>query len=88
VAVARRPEAAAGPRVRLLSKPGCHLCEDARQVVREVCSTLDVGWDEVDILSDPALTDRYFEEIPVVLVDGVQHCFWSVDPGRLRAALR
>ncbi len=76
------------PRVRLLTKPGCHLCDDAREVVRGVCSALAVEWDEVDILSEPALTDRYFEEIPVVLVDGAQHCFWRVDPDRLRGALR
>ena len=36
---------------------------------------------------DPVLADRYWEQIPVVLVDGRQHDFWRVDPARLRAAL-
>ena len=74
-------------RVVLLGKPGCHLCDDARVVVEAVCGELGVGWEERDILSDPALTDRYWEEIPVVLVDGAQHAFWTVDPDRLRATL-
>ncbi len=74
-------------RVLLLGKPGCHLCDDARAVVEEVCGELGVGWEERDILSDPALTDRYFAEIPVVLVDGAQHAFWHVDRVSLRATL-
>ena len=74
-------------RVLLLGKPGCHLCDDARQVVATVCGELGVGWEERDILTDPALADRYWEEIPVVLVDGEQHAFWRVDAGRLRAVL-
>ena len=77
-----------GPRVLLLGKPGCHLCDDARVVVAAVCDELRVGWEERDILSDPALADRYWEEIPVVLVDGQQHAFWRVDADRLRAVLR
>jgi len=80
----------AGPgsvRVRLLSRPGCHLCDDARAVVAEVCADLDVRWEEVDITTDPALLAEYVEQIPVTLVDGRQHDFWRVDPGRLRAAL-
>ena len=74
-------------RVVLLGKPGCHLCDDARAVVAEVCTDLGVGWEERDILEDPALADRYWDEIPVVLVDGRQHAFWRVDAGRLRTAL-
>ena len=75
------------PRVLLYTKPGCHLCEDARVVVDAVCAELGEQYDEVDITSSPALTARYGEEIPVTLVDGVQHDYWRVDPDRLRAAL-
>jgi glutaredoxin len=74
-------------RVVLLGKPGCHLCDDARQVVAAVCAAAGVSWEERDVLQDPALADQYWEEIPVVLVDGRQHAFWRVDPARLRAAL-
>jgi hypothetical protein len=75
------------PRVVLLGKPGCHLCDDARAVVARVCGELGVGWQELSILDDPALEARYWEQIPVTLVDGRQHDFWRVDEGRLRAAL-
>ncbi|HSK56643.1 MAG TPA: glutaredoxin family protein [Jiangellales bacterium] len=75
------------PRVVLLGKPGCHLCDDARAVVARVCGELGVGWQELSILDDPALEARYWEQIPVTFVDGRQHDFWRVDEARLRAAL-
>ena len=75
------------PRVTLYSRPGCHLCENARAVIEEVCAELGESWTEVSILEDPELIRRYGEEIPVTLVDGRQHDFWRVDPARLRAAL-
>jgi hypothetical protein len=81
--VSERP----APRVVLLGKPGCHLCDDARVVVARVCEELDVGWRELSILDDPDLEAQYWEQIPVTLVDGRQHDFWRVDEARLRAAL-
>ena len=75
------------PRVTLYGKPGCHLCDDARAVVERVCADLGESFEEISILDDPALLDRYGEEIPVTLVDGRQHDFWRVDEQRLRAAL-
>lgn len=74
-------------RVLLYSKPGCHLCDDAREVIERVCAEVGTTYDEIDINSDPALVRRYGEQIPVVLVDGAQHDFWRVDEARLRAAL-
>ena len=76
-----------GARVTLYSKPGCHLCDEARAVVAQVTAELGLGFDEVDITTDQALFDRYWEQIPVTLVDGAQHDFWRVDAGRLRRAL-
>lgn len=78
----------AAPRVTLYGRPGCHLCDDARAVIEAVCAELGEAYTEVDVDEDPALLDRYAEEIPVTLVDGRQHDFWRVDPDRLRAALR
>jgi len=74
-------------RVTLYSKPGCHLCDDARLVVERVCAELGESFEEHSILDNPELLERYREEIPVTLVDGRQHDFWRVDPQRLRAAL-
>ena len=76
-----------GVRVRLVGKPDCHLCDDAEQVVAAVCAEVGAAWERVWITTDPALADAYWELIPVVLVDGVQHDYWRIDPQRLRAAL-
>ncbi|RYU14901.1 glutaredoxin family protein [Nocardioides iriomotensis] len=74
-------------RVTLYSKPGCHLCDDARAVIEAVCADLGESFDEVDITGSPDLMTRYGEEIPVTLVDGKQHDYWRVDEARLRSAL-
>jgi glutaredoxin len=74
-------------RVVLYSKPGCHLCDDARTVVEAVCAELGESYDEVDITTSEELMEAYGEQIPVTFVDGRQHDFWRVDAGRLRAAL-
>ncbi|MFI6792337.1 glutaredoxin family protein [Nonomuraea sp. NPDC050383] len=74
-------------RITLLGRPGCHLCDDAREVVTRVAAELGVPWEEVDIDSSPELREKYGEMIPVTLVDGTQHDFWRVSEERLRAAL-
>ncbi|GGJ95391.1 thioredoxin family protein [Streptomyces camponoticapitis] len=73
--------------VTLVSKPGCHLCDDARAVVAEVCAETGTYWEEKDITVDEELHRAYWEQIPVVLVDGEQHTFWRVDADRLRKEL-
>ena len=75
------------PRVVLIAKPGCHLCENARLTIARVCDELGVTWGELSILDDPKLADKYFEAIPVTLVDGKQHDQFGVDENRLRTAL-
>ena len=75
------------PRITLIGKPGCHLCDDAREVIARVADELGVGWEELSILDDQDLDQRYREQIPVTLVDGAPHDFWRVSPDRLRAAL-
>nr|WP_220481872.1 glutaredoxin family protein [Nocardioides ginsengisegetis] len=74
-------------RVTLYSRPGCHLCDDARIRIAAVCEELGEEYVEVSIDDDPDLQARFGEEIPVTFVDGRQHDFWRVDPARLRAAL-
>ncbi|MWA02072.1 glutaredoxin family protein [Actinomadura sp. LD22] len=74
-------------RITLLGKPGCHLCDDARAIIERVASELDVPWDERDITRSEVDTREYWEQIPVTLINGVQHDFWRVDEDRLRAAI-
>jgi hypothetical protein len=74
-------------RITLITKPGCHLCGPAREVIERVARDLGAGWVELSILDDPELNAVYREQIPVTLVDGVQLGHWRVDESRLRRAL-
>jgi glutaredoxin len=75
--------------VTLLTRPGCHLCDAAREIVSAVVGeTAHVTLTELSIVDDAELADRYAEEIPVVLINDRVHNVWRVDPDRLRAALQ
>jgi glutaredoxin len=74
-------------RITLISRPGCHLCDDARAVVEDVATERGVGWEERSIEDDPELRERWADHIPVTLVDGRPHDFFRVSADRLRAAL-
>jgi hypothetical protein len=75
-------------RLTLVGKPDCHLCDDARAVVAEVLAGRpDVELVERSILDEPELHDRFWDEIPVVLVNDRVHTIWKVDADRLRAAI-
>lgn len=80
--------AGAGHQITLLSRPGCHLCEEARAVIERVAAELGVSWSERDITRSDEDMRLYSDMIPVTFVDGVQHDFWRVSEDRLRAALR
>ncbi|WP_394279175.1 glutaredoxin family protein [Microbacterium sp.] len=74
----------------LISKPGCHLCDVAREIVDTVVADLPedaVEIEELSIADDAELYAQWWEKIPVVLIDGRLHAHWRVSPDRLRAAL-
>ncbi|GAA3642558.1 glutaredoxin family protein [Microbacterium awajiense] len=74
----------------LIGKPDCHLCEVADEVIQTVAAELPddaVAIERRSILDDPALYQRWWEKIPVVLIDGELHAHWRVSPDRLRVAL-
>jgi glutaredoxin len=75
------------PRVTLLSRVGCHLCDDARAVLASVAADSGVAWEERDVDADPLLAAEYGDRVPVVMIDGREHAYWRVDEPRLRAAL-
>lgn len=68
----------------LVTRPDCHLCAAARETVDRVTGELGTGWQEVSIADHPELLERFSEEVPVLLLDGVQRDFWSIDETRLR----
>lgn len=75
-------------RVVVLTRQGCHLCDEAIAQVAAVCAETGENYAVVDVDGDPQLQRRYTDQVPVTFVDGAQHDFWRVDPVRLRAALR
>jgi glutaredoxin len=85
--VASSGESSPAHTVTLLTRPGCHLCDDARAVIASVAAELGVAWEERDITRCESDLHAYADMIPVTLIDGVQHDFWRVSEQRLRAAL-
>jgi len=75
-------------RVTLYSRPGCGLCDEARDVVQGVRERADFDLEEIDISRDDALELEYGIRIPVVAVDGEELFEISVDPRALEAAVR
>ena len=75
----------------LFTKPGCHLCEEAKTVVDSVIadykSEHPIELTEVNILEDQALLEKYGEEIPVLQINGATHAYWRIDAERLMTAL-
>ena len=71
------------PRITLYGKPGCCLCDQAREVLRAARLDRDFELQEVDVSLDPALNRAYGERIPVVAVDGEELFEYHVDPAEL-----
>ena len=71
----------------LYHSPGCHLCDDAREVVLEVRAELPFELEEVDITGDDELEERYRELLPVVEIEGGQRFCWFVPSEAFRRAL-
>lgn len=80
-------------RVTLLTRGGCHLCEQARLRLAELAGELGFELSVTDVDADaadgrPALRAEFGDRLPVVLLDGREHSYWEVDESRLRADLR
>jgi glutaredoxin len=70
--------------VTLYSRPGCHLCDDARAALERVRRDAPFELEEVDITADDALHLRYLERIPVVALDGEEIFEYFVDEDALK----
>jgi hypothetical protein len=71
-------------KISVMSKPGCHLCDEALQVIQKVVGDhIPVLIEEIDITQDLDLLEKYHDDIPVVLIDGIEHCRHRVDPDKL-----
>jgi glutaredoxin len=75
------------PSVTLYTRPGCHLCDDARAALLRVRARAPFALREVDIEGDEELHRRYLERIPVVCLDGEELFDYHVDEDALRRRL-
>ncbi|MFT3860423.1 glutaredoxin family protein [Micropruina sp.] len=75
-----------GPRVTIVVRDGCHLCDDAVALARRVCADLGAGLAVRDVDADPALA-QHADHVPVTFVDDRRLAIWFLDEQQLRAAL-
>ncbi len=73
--------------ITIYSRPGCHLCDVALDVLENLQKELDFDIEKLSIEGDPELERKYGDQIPVIKIDGEHHDFYSVDPERFRASL-
>ncbi|MFI6760423.1 glutaredoxin family protein [Micromonospora sp. NPDC050417] len=74
---------ASEPRLTLITRPGCHLCDVAKEAIDRVVAATGDRWVEVDVSGDLELEREYGDRVPVVLLDGKEHGYWRVEEARL-----
>lgn len=75
------------PRVILYSKPTCHLCDEAAEILTALAPEISFTWDLVNIELDASLFERYRYKIPVLEVEGGPTLTWPTTRERVRRAL-
>lgn len=74
-------------KVEVISRHGCHLCEIAESVVKEVKREIDFELAISYVDEDKDLNEKYGEEVPVTLINGERHDYFKVDRDRFRNAI-
>lgn len=73
--------------VVLLTRSGCHLCQEAEPVVASACQAHRASLCVVEVDSDEGLRSRFTDHVPVLFVRGSLLDYWRVDEQRLDDAL-
>ena len=76
------------PHVTFYTKPGCHLCDEAKLEMARACCDDLFTFEEVNILSDPELYARYRTEIPVIAINGAEAFRHRLTADAFKQALR
>jgi len=71
-------------KVIIYSRPGCHLCEEAKEAMRAASCEGEYTLDEVNIESDPELLKCYKDDIPVITFNGIEEFRHRVNPEEFR----
>lgn len=72
--------------ITLVSRVGCHLCDEARPKIADLCRRLGADFEERNVDAEPELA-RFSDYVPVFLVDGRVVGWLTVDLPRIEAAL-
>ena len=75
------------PRLQLLSRADCHLCTVAAEILDRIAGEAGLPVAAVDVDADPELQAEFGDRVPVVLLDGREHSYFTVDEPRLRRDL-
>ena len=73
--------------VTVYSRQGCHLCDDAKNVLESLREELNFEIEVIDIDEDAELIKLYSDQVPVIHIDGIHHDFYKVDPLRFKSSL-
>ena len=71
----------------LYSRPGCHLCDEMKAVIRRVAQSSPLQLEEIDISTSADLEERYGLEIPVLMVEGKKAAKYRIGEAELRKVL-
>jgi hypothetical protein len=74
-------------KVEVISRHGCHLCEIAESVVKEVKREMDFELAISYVDEDKDLNEKYGEEVPVTLINGERHDYFKVDKQRFKNSI-
>ena len=74
-------------KIRIYSKPDCHLCDEAKEVIQRVTKRLHIEIEVIDIQKDPELYDQYRYDIPVIFLDDRKIFKHRVDEEKLKKLL-
>jgi glutaredoxin len=74
-------------RLQLMTRAGCHLCEVAAETLTRLAGEAGLVPELVDVDADDELRAEYGDRVPVVLLDGREHSYFTVDVDRLRRDL-
>ena len=74
-------------RLTIYSRPGCHLCDEMKDLVRRVSASVPLALEEVDISGDAELERLYGTEIPVLMADGKKVAKYRIGERELRRVL-
>ena len=81
--------ASSGPReVTLYTRPGCHLCDEAKSAIAPLLGEFGAAFREVNVDADPVLKERYGWDVPVIFIGQKKAAKHRVDPQQFRRQLQ